>query len=246
MRICLISVEIFAWGKYGGFGRATRTIGRELARRGEEVLAVVPRREGQGRVEELDGMTVLGFPPAAPWRAAELLREADADIYHSCEPSLASWLAVRTMPDRRHMVTFRDPRDLRDWGMEFARPSLNRLQVLHNFFYENNPLVRRSIKKMDRVFTIGHYLVPKVERMYRPAVTPEFLPTPVAVPPAVQKAERPTVCYMARLDRRKRPTLFLDLAEKFPDVDFICVGKSRNGRYDRHLRERTATFRTWR
>src|SRR5690606_27640366 len=26
MRICLISVEIFAWGKYGGFGRATRTI----------------------------------------------------------------------------------------------------------------------------------------------------------------------------------------------------------------------------
>ena len=41
MRICLISVEIFAWGKYGGFGRATRTIGRELAQRGHEVFAVV-------------------------------------------------------------------------------------------------------------------------------------------------------------------------------------------------------------
>jgi len=27
MRICLISVEIFSWGKYGGFGRATRIIG---------------------------------------------------------------------------------------------------------------------------------------------------------------------------------------------------------------------------
>jgi len=34
MRVCLISVEIFAWGKYGGFGRATRLIGRELAKRG--------------------------------------------------------------------------------------------------------------------------------------------------------------------------------------------------------------------
>jgi len=238
MRICLISVEIFAWGKHGGFGRATRTIGRELARRGEEVVAVVPQREGQKGVERLDGITVLGFPPMAPWRAADLLREADADIYHSCEPSLATWLAVRAMPDRRHMVTFRDPRDLRDWGMELARPSLNHLQVLHNFFYENNLLVRRSIRKMDRVFTIGHYLVPKVERMYRPTVKPEFLPTPVVVPPDVPKAERPTVCFMARLDRRKRPTLFLDLVEKFPDVDFICVGKSRDARWDRHLRER--------
>lgn len=34
MKICLISVEIFAWEKYGGFGRSTRMIGRELVRHG--------------------------------------------------------------------------------------------------------------------------------------------------------------------------------------------------------------------
>jgi len=34
MKICLISVEIFGWGKYGGFGRSTRMIGRELNRHG--------------------------------------------------------------------------------------------------------------------------------------------------------------------------------------------------------------------
>jgi len=33
MRVCFICVEIFAWGKYGGFGRATRTFGRELAKK---------------------------------------------------------------------------------------------------------------------------------------------------------------------------------------------------------------------
>jgi hypothetical protein len=44
-------VEIFAWGKYGGFGRATRIIGRELVKRGYEVYAVVPRRPGQKPVE---------------------------------------------------------------------------------------------------------------------------------------------------------------------------------------------------
>ena len=53
MRICLLSTEIFAWGKYGGFGRATRTIGRELARRGLAVSAIVPRRPGQQAVESL-------------------------------------------------------------------------------------------------------------------------------------------------------------------------------------------------
>jgi hypothetical protein len=125
MRICLISVEIFAWGKYGGFGRATRLIGRELARRGHKVFAVVPRRQGQRHVEDLDGITVLGFSPWQPLAAIRLLREADADIYHSCEPSLTSYLALRAMPDRRHMVTFRDPRNARDWLMEFARPSLS-------------------------------------------------------------------------------------------------------------------------
>ena len=33
MKVCLISTEIFAWGKYGGFGRATRMIGGELVKR---------------------------------------------------------------------------------------------------------------------------------------------------------------------------------------------------------------------
>ena len=124
MRICLISVEIFAWGKYGGFGRATRAIGRELAARGHTVFAVVPRRQGQRPVELLDGITVLGFSPWAPWTAARLLRDCDADIYHSCEPSFGTYLALQVMPDRKHMVTFRDPRDARDWKMEYDLPSL--------------------------------------------------------------------------------------------------------------------------
>ena len=63
MRICLISVEIFAYGKYGGFGKATRTIGSELVKRGHEVFAVVPRRIDQPAEENLDGITVLSYTP---------------------------------------------------------------------------------------------------------------------------------------------------------------------------------------
>jgi glycosyltransferase involved in cell wall biosynthesis len=228
MRICLISVEIFAWGKFGGFGRATRLIGRELANRGHEVFAIVPRRQDQGQVEMLDGITVLGFSPWQPFAASKLIREADADVYHSCEPSLTTYLAMRAMPDRRHMVTFRDPRNAYDWLLEFARPSLNRPQVLHNYFFENNLWVRSCIKRMDSVYTIARYLGSKVQAMYGLTEPARFLPTPVAMPSGIEKAEQPTVCYVARTDRRKRPELFYELASRFPRVRFLLAGQSRD------------------
>jgi glycosyltransferase involved in cell wall biosynthesis len=237
MRICLISVEIFAWGKHGGFGKATRTIGRELTKRGIEVFAVVPRRDPQKQVENLDGITVLGFEPNNPFSAIKLFKECNADIYHSCEPSFGTYLAMKTMPQKKHIVTCRDPRDINDWIMEFQKPSLNKLQVIHNFLYENNFFVRRSVRQMDGVYTTAIYLLSKVKSIYRLKSKPKFLPTPVIVPQKVTKSEKPTVCYIARFDRRKRPELFLSLASKFPNVKFIAVGKSRDEKWDSFLRE---------
>lgn len=237
MRVCFICVEIFAWGKYGGFGRATRIIGHELAKRGIEVFAVVPRRKGQKPVEELDGITVLSFPPYFPWYSRKLYRMCNADIYHSSEPSFGTYLAMKEMPSRKHIVTFRDPRDFQDWKMEYDLPSLNKLQVLSNYFYENNFLVKRAVRCADAVFCIAKYLIPKVKFMYGLKSDPHFLPTPVYVPLKVQKAPIPTVCFLARLDRRKRPEIFFELARKFPDVKFIAVGKSRDEKWDSYLRK---------
>lgn len=238
MKICLICVEIFAWGKYGGFGRATRTIGRELAKRGHEVYAVVPRRLDQQETEELDGITVFGFSAYNPWAATKFLKKADADVYHSCEPSFSTYLAVNAMLDRKHMVTFRDPRDLTDWKLEFELPSRNRLQVILNYIYENNLLVKRCIKNMHGFYSPAKCLRPKIQSIYKLDNLPEFLPTPVFIPKHSRKSETPTVCSLARLDRRKRPELFLDLAEKFPDVQFIAMGKSRDQEWDNYLRNK--------
>ena len=235
MRICLFSVELFAWGKYGGFGRATRTIGRELVERGVEVFAVVPRRPGQQAVELLDGITVLGFPAYFPWAARKLFRQCNADVYHSCEPSFATHLAMQAMPQRKHMVTCRYPRETADWKVELDLPSKNRPQVLFNWIYESSVTVRRSVARADAVYTIARDLLPKVERMYGPAVTPRFLPTPIPIPARVRKADSPTVCYVARLDRRKRPELFLQLASQFPDVKFVAIGQSRDQRWGKRL-----------
>jgi glycosyltransferase involved in cell wall biosynthesis len=233
-------MEIFAWGKHGGYGRATRVIGRELARRGVEVHAVVPLRGNQRPVELLDGITVLGFPPGKPWRAAGLLRRANADIYHSQEPSVTTALAQREMPGRKHVVTLRDTHELADWATELRYPSLNRIQVLANKLYEDNSLVQRAVRRADRVYCAADFLRAKAQRKYRLPTSPELLPTPVRMPGLVVKAILPTVCYLARWDRRKRPEIFLELAARFPDVRFIALGSSRDRDYERRLREKYA------
>jgi glycosyltransferase involved in cell wall biosynthesis len=238
VRICFICVEIFAWGKYGGFGRATRLIGGELVKRGLEVFAVVPRREGQKPVEDLDGIRVLGFHPRRPWEASRLFREVAADVYHSSEPSFGSWLAMRACPEKKHIVTVRDPRDFEDWRMEFELPSLSRFQVFTNWLYETNPIVRHAVRRMDRVYTCADTLIPKVHRLYRLAEPPGFLPTPVEVLDTYEKAKTPTVCSLARIDRRKRPEIFCELAAAYPEVRFLIAGKSRDPAYGRDLEAR--------
>ena len=60
MRVCLVCNQLAAWGKIGGFGSNVRRLGRGLAAVGVDVHAVIPRRTGQSRVEELDGITVHG------------------------------------------------------------------------------------------------------------------------------------------------------------------------------------------
>jgi len=42
LKVCLVSTEILGWGLAGGFGFATRSLGRELARRGVDVHVVSP------------------------------------------------------------------------------------------------------------------------------------------------------------------------------------------------------------
>ena len=197
-----------------------------------------PVAEGQAAIEELDGIRVLSFPMYQPWRAAELYREANADVYHSCEPSTATWVAMQAMPGRKHVITFRDPRSFDDWRKELERPAISRLQVLSNYLYEANPIVSHAVRRADAVYSLAKYLVPKIHRMYRLRKPPTFLPTPVRIPEKVTKADRPTVGYLARWDRVKRPELFLALAEKFPDVHFIAGGHSRDEAWDRELRSR--------
>lgn len=236
MHICFVSVEIFAWGKYGGFGKATRLLGRELVKRGHQVSAIIPRRGTQQRIEQLDGITVYGYDIRKPFETLSIIKECEADLYHSQEPNLVSYLVQRFHPEKKHVVTFRDTRLLADWLTEFKFPSKNRVQVILNMVFEDNLFVHHAVRNADARFAASHLLIDRAQRKYRLNEKPRFLPTPVDLPGSDEKSEMPTVCFISRWDRRKRPELLIQLAAAFPAVRFIAVGASRDAKYDQQIR----------
>ncbi len=243
MRVCLIANQIAAWGKIGGFGTATRSLGRALAARGVEVCAVVPRRAGAGqaRVERLDGVTVYGMSVGATLLSGGIFREIEADVYHSQEPSLTSWHAHRAMPDAVHVVTCRDPRGLREHLVELRYTNWKRRLIAPaTWIYEASPMVKAAVRTADAVLMPApSHLVPRIRRLYGDAVVPEFIPSPIDLPVrTAQKDSLPLAIFVGRWDRRKRIERFFALAERFPGVRFVAVGRAHDASYDARLRQR--------
>ncbi len=233
LTVCLVATELFCWGRYGGFGMCTRTIGRELVRRGVGVSVVVPRGEGQKPVETLDGMTVHSFPF---WRypfTSGLYKGCDADVYHSEEPSWGTCLALGALPGRRHVVTCQNPRTPEEWGR------VNRFYPIRrrafNALYGGR--LRRAVRGADAVYCQARYIIPKAREIYGLREYPGFLPNPVEVPSRRPvKAEEPEVCFVGRFDGEKRPELFFEMARHFPGVRFIAMGRSHDPAWDARLR----------
>lgn len=202
------------------------------------MTVVAPERKGDDFAPaEMDGMEIRRFNPQMPWSALEIYRSCDADIYHSQDTWLGTYLAMKAMPDRAHVITFRDPHDTADWKIETDLSGQKKLGWWSYRLSIDNPLVRSAVNRADARYCAAEFLIPKVVRKYSLDSTPGFLPTPVMIPDAVCKAERPTVCFVSRWDKRKKPEDFFALAENFPDVDFIAVGGSRDAERDRSLRE---------
>ncbi len=249
MRICLVSPEVFAWGYHGGFGFLTRTLGGEFARRGHEVSVVTVRRGAQGEVEELDGMTVYGFPayegkhPAiravlSRLGSIERYREADADIYHSEAVSYNTLIAQKAMPHKSHVITFQDPYDLREWSrISRVDPRYELNPGFRSRLIVENLMLSRACRGTSSLFAQAKFLIPKAVRLFRLDLEPSFLPNPVVVPRRrLRKSDSPTVCFLGRWDPQKRVELFFRLAEGFPEVDFVAMGRSHDPISDSRLR----------
>ena len=250
MRVCFVSPEMFHWGVHGGFGYITWTLSRELVKRGYEACVVTPRRKGQETLEEVDGVTVYGFDPFIgspfPVNAIQSRRDslkyykmADADIYHNQAISYNTYAAHLATPERKHILTFQDPYDHHEWR-RIAKVEPKYSSMSHILRVEAEiRFLARTCRMMNKLYSQAHFLVPKVKDLYRLEKDPELLPNPVPVPVRLEeKAEKPTVCFLARWDPQKRVELFFKLAKIHPDVEFIALGKSHDEEKDRDLRAR--------
>lgn len=238
MRVCLICTEFFGWGAAGGFGFATRSLGRELARRGIDVSVVMPRPRGiEERETVIDGIRIFAFPRHRPDLSQQLFRACDADIHHSMQVSLASYFAARAMPRRRHVISFHAPRTNGDWLVEGRNRNHGVAQMILTYLYYENPLVHKAVARADALYCPARFLIDKVVRKYDLSRPPGFLPTPVAVPDTVAKASEPTVCFLGRFDKVKRPETFFELSKAFPDVRFVALGRSADPQRDAALKQ---------
>jgi glycosyltransferase involved in cell wall biosynthesis len=234
-RVCYVATEYFGWGRYGGIGKATREIASGVAGRGFEVHAVVPHVRGQRRVEMVDGVTVHCHPIHAYPFTGRLYREIDADVYHSEEPSWGTLLAMNSVEDAAHIVTAQNPRTWEDWR-RVQRYYPVRRRIYNRFI---QPSVEAAVRRSDAVFCQARFINGKTRALYGLESDPDFLPNPVEIPEGKpRKSAVPIACFLGRLDGEKRPETFFSLAERFPDVRFIAVGRAHDPAWERWLRDR--------
>lgn len=241
LHICLVCMELFGFGSSGGFGRATRMIGRELAKRGHRVTIVTrmsPLSEDRRTDFMLEGMRVRMYSPRWPLSSQAIYRDAAADVYHSQDASLATWLAMRAMPEARHVVTFRAPLSPEDMMIDRRSGAAGLRRQLMHYLQIDNPLVRRAVRHTRHRYVAAECIIDKVVRQYRLNDAPALLPTPVMIPSGVEKSPRPTVCFVGRWHAIKQPEHFLELAGQFPAIDFIAVGGAPELAHDAELRAR--------
>lgn len=244
MKVCIVCGQIAGFGRIGGFGTMARKLAEGLSKAGVETSVCVLRTAQLKARQAIGDIPVVAPHPAAFFLGAPVFSEFDADIYHSQEPTLGAHQMRQAHPEAKHVVTCIDPRDGDDWAEEFRRFSLKKKMIYPLIRgFEDAKRVRHAVRDADQVVCQTKFIMPKVERMYQPNSDPVFIGSVTTFPErAPQKAAKPTVCFLARLDKRKRPECFFELAKKYPQVDFIAIGKAHDAAWDRELRERYAAL----
>ena len=98
-------------------------------------------------------------------------------------------------------------------------------------------MVRRAVQRADERFVCANALTEKAQAVFALSEPPTCLGSPILIPDhPMRKHTSSTVCFLGRLDRRRRPELFFELAKQFPQVRFIVVGRGQDHAWEEKLR----------
>ena len=242
MRVCIVTTEFLGVGPCGGLGVSARTLGRHLLARGIEVSVVASggRQQRDASPSMLEGIAVRTYDRQNQRAFMRAVRAADADVYQHTQASLGAYLAQWAMPDRAHVVECADPRDWDDWKIDFRLPTHSALRLIPSFVYFGTRPAALSAQQADAVQVPARFLQEKVRRLYRLSADPHYVPMPFDPPVTVKKSASPLVVFVGRLVRRKRPEIFLDVAQRFPSVRFVVMGGGSDQSYAGEMKRRGA------
>jgi len=240
--ICFVSLSAYGYFEEsapagGGAQRQFYLLSTALADRFD--VHFVVGDYGQPQVTEHEGVTLHRAyrpDPGAGVRdrvqqlgaLGRALARADADVYLArCLPRklavLYPLVAMRRRPLVYHVATDefveRPPSDVGPFRAQLYARALRRCRLVAQTPYQAD-LLRREWGLKARVIPNG----------YSPATVVD------------RHRNRETFLWVGRLGREKRPHLFLDLAERFPDEQFILVGPSEDDAYAADIRTRAETM----
>lgn len=230
MRILHVATLFSPDGAYGGPTRVATNQAAELVRRGHQVLLAGAGRGFERMPEQLDGVGAclvrgrqvipgIGYAGlAAPGLLRRLTRlTSPPDVVHV---HLARDLV--TMPIARWALAARLPLVVQTHGMIDAS---ERLLAKPLDLALTAPLLRAA----DRVYCLTESEVGDIHGVAGPSVRTTVLPNGIPqAPPADPEVDRAGVVYVGRLHARKRPMLFVRMAQEAvrrgADVDFELIG----------------------
>ena len=237
LRVGVIANEYFdpAYGRTGGFGWAAKRAIEALTQPGSGIkqVLVLPGVRLKGAPRRILGCSVK-FPRRGKLvnRLRLLGQRPDLLFCIDYRPAYRVWFD--TFPATPVVIWARDPRTDSDWnllrqlripGSEQAPGGISQIDTRSLGVYATNqPIRSRPILIASKL----PHLRAKVREVYGLDDSGLLLSNPDVggghSRVHAEKSDRPTVLFLGRLDPIKRPWLFVALAGRLPDVDFLMAG----------------------
>lgn len=240
IKLGIVSNEFFdlALGRMGGFGWAARQVARCFGDNSAlGVEAVFISREHRGDSDLRSHNTRLIPIHSNLLKYAQKLRNERINMLLFINYQASYRPLFFILPWTPIVVWARDPRtsentqsvrDIRIPGHKDVVPvgsGSTRSNFLLKYFAIASALIGRP---MQFAYT-SDFLKERIERAYMVPLSPENsleLPNIIDMDvPDVPRSSRPKFAFLGRLDPYKRPWLFAELAEHFPDADFVFMGQ---------------------
>lgn len=240
MKLGVIASEFFdpALGGMGGFGWAARQVAQTFKKHpelGVELVFIatdIQEQVGQTETTAHGARVIL----RAPSRLENLIkmRRERFDLLLAIDYHLPYSVYLRSLPRTPAIIWSRDPRPPEDVLEIYTCriPGEGNAEPQGLFCFDGRSMrqiVREAWFFRRKLYfaTPAPTLLSKLGGSF--GVEPPvcyFLPNIIAPHPGtIAKSEMPTVVFLGRLDPIKRPWLFVELARRFPHVEFLMLGQ---------------------